>query len=218
MYPGPVVDDLDVLEQIQCGLLSGGVGQRVHALGPHDAHERLHGLRCPTARRSSPSGAHASLGQVSPGQCHSQGLVGELGRDVRAHRPSYDAPRPDVHHERQVQPALAGLDVGDVGEPRHVGAENDIRAGHIHRHSRLPKPRQASLVLRASAAQPAVRHVDIVGVRVAAGQQEARTCSCSRATAWRAAATDGATTTRAAATGGCRTARPRRPWRGSGPR
>lgn len=117
--------------------------------------------------------AHASLGQVSPGQCHSQGLVGELGRDVRAHRPSRDAPRPDVHHERQVQPTLAGLDVGDVGEPRHVGAANDVRAGHVHRHSRLPKPRQAGLVLRASAAQPAVRHVDIVVVRVAAGQQEA---------------------------------------------
>ena len=50
---------------------------------------------------------------------------------------------------------------------------NGIRAGHIHRHSRLRGPRQARLVLRARAAQQAVRHVDIVGVRVAAGQQEA---------------------------------------------
>ena len=41
---------------------------------------------------------------------------------TRAHRPSHDAPRPYVHHERQVQPAPAGLHVGDVGEPRHVGA------------------------------------------------------------------------------------------------
>ncbi len=32
------------------------------------------------------------------------------------------APRPYVHHERQIQPALAGLGVGDVGEPRRVGA------------------------------------------------------------------------------------------------
>lgn len=37
----------------------------------------------------------------------------------------------------------------------------------------FPKPQQASLVLRAGAAQPAVRHVDIIGVRVAAGQQQA---------------------------------------------
>lgn len=29
-----------------------------------------------------------------------------------------------------------------------IGAANGIRAGHIHRHSRLPKPRQAGLVLR----------------------------------------------------------------------
>ena len=55
---------------------------------------------------------------------------------------------------------------------RHRAA-NGLRAGHIHRHSRLPEPRQAGLVLRAGAAQPAVRHVDIVGVGVAAGQQEA---------------------------------------------
>lgn len=50
---------------------------------------------------------------------------------------------------------------------------NGIRAGHIHRHSRLRGPRQARLVLRARTAQQAVRHVDIVGVRIAAGQQEA---------------------------------------------
>lgn len=55
---------------------------------------------------------------------------------------------------------------------RHRAA-NGIRTGHIHRHSRLRGPRQAGLALRAGAAQPAVWHVDIVGVRVAAGQQEA---------------------------------------------
>lgn len=65
---------------------------------------------------------------------------------------------------------------------RHRTA-NGIRAGHIHRHSRLRGPRQARLVLRARAAQQAVRHVDIVGVRVAAGQQEAEeplifSCNC----------------------------------------
>ena len=31
MYPRPVVDDLDVLEQVQRGLLARGVGARVHA-------------------------------------------------------------------------------------------------------------------------------------------------------------------------------------------
>lgn len=64
----------------------------------------------------------------------------------------------------------------DVQVPAHGarhGTANGIRAGHIHRHSRLRGPRRARLALRARAAQQAVRHVDTVGVRVAAGQQEA---------------------------------------------
>ncbi len=65
---------------------------------------------------------YAPPGVVSPGQGHLQCLVGQLGRDARAHGPAHDPPRPYVHHERRVQPALAGLHVGDVGEPRHVGA------------------------------------------------------------------------------------------------
>lgn len=32
------------------------------------------------------------------------------------------APRPYVHHGRRIQTTLAGLDVGDVREPRRVGA------------------------------------------------------------------------------------------------
>ena len=101
---------------------------------------------------------HASLGRVSPGQRHSQGLVGELGRDVRAHRPSHDAPRPDVHHERQAQPALAGLDVGDVGEPRHVGAVGLEPAPHqVQRRFALGRPLLArgALGARARHAAPA---------------------------------------------------------------
>lgn len=43
----PVVDDLDVLEQIQRRLLAGGVCPGVHAFRLHDAHERLHGRVVP---------------------------------------------------------------------------------------------------------------------------------------------------------------------------
>lgn len=38
------------------------------------------------------------------------------------HRPAHHPARPCVHHDRQVEPALMGADVGDVGEPRLVGA------------------------------------------------------------------------------------------------
>ena len=64
----------------------------------------------------------APLWRVSPGHRHLQRLVGQLGGDVGARRPARYAPRPYVHHERQIQPALAGLDVGDAREPRRVGA------------------------------------------------------------------------------------------------
>ena len=43
VHPRPVVDDLDVLEQVQRRLLAGSVGLRMHALRLHDAHGRLHG-------------------------------------------------------------------------------------------------------------------------------------------------------------------------------
>lgn len=76
--------------------------------------------------------------------------------------------------------AARAKDIGerrrDVQAPAHSARHrtaNSIRAGHIHRHSRLRGPRQARLALRARAAQQAVRHVDTVGVRVAAGRQEA---------------------------------------------
>ncbi len=138
MYPRPVVDDLDVLEQVQRGLLARGVGLRAHALRLHDAHGRLHGGVVPRRRdrphrradaalahglgkrRRHASGSaiaamHAPIGRVSPGQRRLQRVVGQLGRDARPHRPAHYAARPYVHHERQVQPALARLDVGDVG-------------------------------------------------------------------------------------------------------
>ena len=38
------------------------------------------------------------------------------------HGPADYPPRPYAHHQRQARPALPGLDVGDVREPRHVGA------------------------------------------------------------------------------------------------
>ena len=145
MDPGPVVDDLDVLEQVQRGLLARGAGARVHAFRLRDAHERFRGRVVPRRRdrphrRPDAAPSHglgqeqrrvlraviavmdASLWRVSPGQRHFQRLVGQLGGDVGAHRPARYAPRPYVHHERQIQPALAGLDVGDVREPRRVGA------------------------------------------------------------------------------------------------
>lgn len=129
-------------------------------------------------------GAHARL------QARQSGGAGRIRRVVeqaapggrRLRGPRRPAARAKDIGERRRDRVADLRDIGaafrrrDVQVPAHGArhrAANGIRAGHIHRHSRLPKPRQAGLVLRAGAAQPAVRHVDIVGVRVAAGQQEA---------------------------------------------
>lgn len=139
MYPGPVVYDLDVLEQIQRRLAARGIDPYVHALRLDQAHERLHGGVVPRRGYRAHRGAdavlahglgkrqrhvlravvtavYASPGVVSPGQGHLQRLVGQLGRDVGPHGPARDPPQSYVHHERRVQPALPGLHIGDVGD------------------------------------------------------------------------------------------------------
>ena len=131
-----------------------------------------------------------SVGALTRLQARQSGGAGRIRRVVeqaapggrRLRGPRRPAARAKDIGERRRDRVADLRDIGaafrrrDVQVPAHGArhrAANGIRAGHIHRHSRLPKPRQAGLVLRAGAAQPAVRHVDIVGVRVAAGQQEA---------------------------------------------
>lgn len=129
-------------------------------------------------------GAHARL------RARQGGCAGRIRRIVeqaapggrRLRGPRRPAARAKDIGERRRDRVADLRDIGaafrrrDVQVPAHGArhrAANGLRAGHIHRHSRLPEPRQAGLVLRAGAAQQAVRHVDIVGVGVAAGQQEA---------------------------------------------
>lgn len=52
--PSPVVDDLDVLEQVQGGLLARGVGTQVHTLRFHDAHGRFNRSALPRRRDRPP--------------------------------------------------------------------------------------------------------------------------------------------------------------------
>lgn len=96
---------------------------------------------------------HEAFRVVSPGQDHLQRLVGKLRRDARAHGPAHYPPRPYVHHQRQIQPALPGFHASDVGEPRHVGvvgaglAPGQVfgRLAHRVRARRALPPRVAAL-------------------------------------------------------------------------
>ena len=50
-----------------------------------------------------------------------EGVEGEVIRDALAYRPADGEARAEIEDHRQVEPALAGRDVGDVGHPRLIG-------------------------------------------------------------------------------------------------
>jgi hypothetical protein len=51
---------------------------------------------------------------------HRERVDDELGAHVVGHRPANDPPAIGVLNRSQVQPALPGSEIGDVGEPQHV--------------------------------------------------------------------------------------------------
>lgn len=132
--------------------------------GCRGAHARLQARQSGGADR-----IRRIVKQAAPGGRRLRGTPGAAARakDIGERRRDRVADLRDIRaarRRREVQVPAHGA--------RHRTAHG-IRAGHIHRHSRLRGPRQARLALRARATQQAVRHVDTVGVRVAAGQQEA---------------------------------------------
>lgn len=104
MYPRPVVDDLDVLEQIQRRLLARGIRLRVHAFRLHDAHERFHGGVVPR-RRDRPLDWQPFPGQIS----ESQARFSELDRAHAAKRRVDSEVVVPVDVVRQLDLQLAGV-------------------------------------------------------------------------------------------------------------
>ena len=112
----------------------------------------------------------------APPDRHRQGAGHELRGHGRLHRPSHDAPREEIEHDRDEEPAFAGPEVGTIGHSRLVRtgrrklAVQDIRrerrsvpAGHRagpptrSRPERRP-PHQPGHV-RSPAAVPRLAHV-----------------------------------------------------------
>ena len=62
----------------------------------------------------------------SPGQAliyrHLQCIDDQVATDPAAHRPTHNATRVQIQYHRQIQPALACLDVGDIGCPAFIRA------------------------------------------------------------------------------------------------
>jgi hypothetical protein len=63
---------------------------------------------------------HQARGGIALGDGHVEGVQDELGAQMVGHRPADDPPREGVQDHRQVQPALTGALLGDVGHPQLV--------------------------------------------------------------------------------------------------
>ncbi len=78
---------------------------------------------------------HPAVGS-SPCEAHHQRVADELGVDRAAHGPAHDTARPQIKNGSEIEPALAGADLGDIGGPEHVRpdgvevATHQISRGH----------------------------------------------------------------------------------------
>lgn len=71
-------------------------------------------------------------------QCHRERVRGEIRRQARSHRPANNGARVKIEHDRQIEPAFAGPEVGDVAGPDAVcrrGCELPIE--HVGCHWQL---------------------------------------------------------------------------------
>src|SRR4051794_31892056 len=55
--------------------------------------------------------------RTAPLDCHGQGGDGEFGTHMLAHRPTDDFSGEQIEDHGQVEPALAGRDIGDIRQP-----------------------------------------------------------------------------------------------------
>jgi len=64
----------------------------------------------------------ASAGSTT-GDGHVDGIEDQLGAQVSGHRPADDSAAEHVHDDGQIEEALPGRQIGDVGHPQPVGAD-----------------------------------------------------------------------------------------------
>ena len=91
----------------------------------------------------------------APSDGHLEGGDDELGAHVSLHRPAHDPAAEQILHRRQVQPALTGADLLDVGRPHLVGRVGPevaadqvgerLDARHGHRAALAPPPAVGAL-------------------------------------------------------------------------
>src|SRR6185295_9865235 len=99
--------------------------------------------------------------------CRPQRLADQIGRDPLTHRPAHDSAAGQIHDASQIQPALVGSNIGDVGDPglvdspaidapvEHVGS-NRFVMGRVGRHAIRPLVHRAQVLPLEAVAHPFV--------------------------------------------------------------
>ena len=139
----PIIEDLNVLEDIPCRVFTGDVVPRVHEFTLERPEEALHTGVVPAVPSPRHAGGDAVSGEqqlvtrggilaaairmvqepspwVPVRQRHGEGLLGQLHGQSVAPRPADHGARVEVEHHGEVEPALRGPDVGDVPGPHPV--------------------------------------------------------------------------------------------------
>src|ERR1700722_750838 len=62
--------------------------------------------------------------RLTPCESHTQRIQNNPLLQTLAHRPTNDPARPQVQNNRQIEPALQRVDVGDVGRPATIDRSN----------------------------------------------------------------------------------------------
>lgn len=97
---------------------------------------------------------------LAAGQCHLQRVNDEIGAHVLGHRPADYPPREGVLDGGEIDPALPAPQVGDVGDPEHVGGGRAEVAAHQvvgDSHPRHPD-RRVTAPFRHQDADPCLSH------------------------------------------------------------
>ena len=144
MPPLPIVEALEVIEELGARRRPGGPGRVVDQLDLEGREEALGDGVVPAIAPAAHTAGDPVLRQhplvvaagiltsairmmqqarrrAPAGQRQAERVEGEVVGDALAHRPADGEARAEIEDHRQVEPALARRDVGDVGHPRLVG-------------------------------------------------------------------------------------------------
>ena len=142
--PRTIVIAFDISEQVAPRAIAIWVFAVVDELGFEGAKEALHWRIVPAVRlaahRLGDGGSLQDIAVVAGGvlaaaigmmdqagsralslDCHGERGDGQFGTHVLAHRPTHHLAGEQVEDHGQVEPALAGRDIGNIGQPDFIG-------------------------------------------------------------------------------------------------